>query len=79
MAKTIGFIADENMRLLATALAKRLGYEDTSSMLRALLMEEINAEIPPAEQEQIIKLFQNKEGKKRNFGRTRRSGRSKAA
>jgi hypothetical protein len=79
MAKTIGFNADEDTRLLAEALRKRLGYANTSEMLRDWLKQGIDEEIPAEEQKEIIRLFKTREGKKRNFTPSRRSGKAKAA
>jgi len=80
MAKIIGFNADERLKLMASALASRLGYSDVSSMMRALLEEKINATFSPQEREQLLKLLSpldTADDKTRPFAAA--SGRRKAA
>ncbi len=84
MSQTIAFNADERMKILSDALAKRLGYSNLSEMLRDWVEKEIAENIPPEEQEQIVALykprkpgnvlreFHKDEGGKRPFARSRR-------
>ncbi len=51
------------MRVLAQVAAKRMNFEDTSSLMRALLQDAIDTEIPADEQEQILQLFGYYDGK----------------
>ena len=52
--KIIGFNADERMKLMAQALASRLGYADVSSMMRAFLDEKIDETFTVEERKQLL-------------------------
>jgi hypothetical protein len=55
--KLIGFNADEKMKLMAQLLAARMGYPDTSSMMRAILEEKINTTFSQSERAQLMSLL----------------------
>jgi hypothetical protein len=57
MSKIIGFNADERMKLMAGALASRLGFADVSAMMRAILDEKIIETFSDKEREQLLSLL----------------------
>ena len=58
MSKTIGLNADERQKVLADVLAKRLGYNNVSAMIRDWLEKGFSEHISEDEQRQIIALYQ---------------------
>lgn len=61
MSKIIGFNADEQMKLLAGALASRLGYQDVSDLMRNILREKLDETFSDEELAQLTALLSPKQ------------------
>ena len=57
VSKIIGFNADERLKMMASALAQRLGYQDVSALMRAILEEKIQETFTEKEREQLLDLL----------------------
>lgn len=60
MSVIIGFKSDEQMKLMAGALASRLGYQDVSALMRAILEEKIAETFSEKERDQLTALLSPK-------------------
>lgn len=81
MSKTIGFNADDRLKILSDVLASRLGYGSVSEMLRDWLDTGIGENLTEEEQEQILQLYVHKVGAeyKPSFTRSGRRAQNQVA